>query len=189
MIENVTYKDDSGDIEIDISGEELLKRRADVDKGESEKTSGEFDIRGFEGDKAGLGDEESYEANKRERKLKTDLKRTNWHEARKATDVKHVCPVCGTRYWGRPNKRYCCDPCKEVAKKRRYRKNKRDIRDFKPHRGTGGEIYYKTENQVITFVPAFNADTRVRAKKYLEDTYSKEEAEKYYNQIKEVVRK
>jgi len=98
--------------------------------------------------------------------------------------------VCGTRYWGRPNKNYCGTPCKEIAKKRRQRKRKRDIRDFKPSRGKAGEVYYITEEEVITFVPAFHADTRARAKKYLEDTYEDtEKVNDYLEQVSEVIRK
>jgi predicted nucleic acid-binding Zn ribbon protein len=130
-----------------------------------------------------------------EKTLKTDLKRTGWHEARKATDVKHVCPVCGTRYWGRPNKTYCGTPCKEVAKKRRSRKKKRDIRDFKPYRGKAGEVYFMYINDKgiskITFIPAFNAETREQAIKYIDKTCfcSEEVKGSYIRQVNEVIRK
>ena len=188
MIEKVLYKE-SGDIVMDISGSEVLKRRADVAKSETEKVSGEFNVEGFEGHQAGLG---GLEGGEEEKALKHNLKRAGWKEAKKATDVKHVCPVCGTRYWARPNKNYCGIPCKEVAKKRRQRKRKRDIRDFKPRRGTAGEVYfmsYVKGKEVITFIPAFYADARSRAKKYIEDTYPPEFADDYYEQVKEVIRK
>ena len=174
----VKYNED-GSINIDnndIDNSELLAQRADVDINKE-----------FEGDRGGSGGMKGRE----EDILKHDKKRTNWKEpTHKATDVKHTCPVCGTRYWGRPNKNYCGTPCKEVAKKRRQRKRKRDIRDFKPTRGKAGEVYYKTKGDIITFVPAFHADSRERAKKYLEDTYEDTEQEyDYYDQVKEVILK
>ena len=164
-------------------------RRADVEKGETEKGSGEFDVKSHEGHRAGLG---GMERGEEEKKLKQDLKQTGWHEAKRPTDVKHQCPVCGTRYWGRPNKTYCGTPCKEVAKKRRQRKRIRDIRDFKPHRGTAGEVYFMYDNDGkngISFIQAFHADSRERAKKYLDETYTADKVEDYNEQVKEVIRK
>jgi len=178
MIEKVTYKE--GDIEIDLSGEELINNRADVNL-EPRKAPEVF----RNGRLGGI-------PGKEEDKLKSDLKRTGWNEARKATDVKHVCPVCGTRYWARPNKNYCGKPCKEVAKKRRYRKRIRDMKTFKVHRGTAGEVYFIYNNSKkngISFVPAFHADSRERAKKYLEDTYPADKVDDYFEQVKEVIRK
>ena len=193
MIEKVSYKE--GDIEIDISGAAELNKRADVDRRvdlePDEKTIGDVSIREFEGNKAGLGGLME-RGGKEEEKLKTDLKRTGWNEARKATDVKHVCPVCGTRYWARPNKNYCTTRCKEVQKKRRYRKRIRDIKTFKPNRGKAGEVYFMYDNKGkngITFVPAFHADSRERAKKYIEDTYPEDKVDDYFEQVKEVIRK
>jgi len=182
----VTYKEDSGSIEIDNT--ELLRDRADATM--DKRKAGERDFYNTTEIEAvgGLG---GIEHGEEEGKLRHDKKRTGWKEpSHKATDVKHVCPVCGTRYWGRPNKNYCGTPCKEVAKKRRQRKRKRDIRDFKPTRGKAGEVYFMTEKDVITFIPAFYADTRARAKKYLEETY--EDAEKvndYFEEVKEVIKK
>lgn len=180
MIEKVSYKE--GDIEIDLSGAELINNRADANLVPGKKPEVSGNLGGME-----HGSEEQ--------NLKTDLKRTGWNEARKATDVKHTCPVCGTRYWARPNKNYCGTPCKEVAKKRRYRGRKRAIRDFKPGRGKAGEVYfmsYPKGKEVITFVPAYYGDTRARAKKYIEDTYSTTEPEKvhdYIEQVNEVIKR
>ena len=109
MITNVTFKD-NGDIEIDNS--ELLDTRADMsDETEDLQNS---NIGGFN--------------SKIETDLKTHKKRLNWHEPQKekATHVLHVCAVCGTQYYGRPNKIYCDTPCKEIAKKRRQRERARD---------------------------------------------------------------
>ena len=178
MIEKVTYKE--GDLEIDITGSEIVGARADIElqHGKNPETFNNGGLGGIPG--------------KEEEKLKTDLKRTGWNEARKATDVKHVCPVCGTRYWARPNKNYCTTRCKEVQKKRRYRKRIRDIKTFKPNRGKAGEVYFMYDNKGkngISFVPAFHADTRERAKKYLEDTYPTDKVDEYNEQVKEVIRK
>lgn len=174
----VVYKE--GDIEIDNS--ELLGKRADIT---SEVKAQELIDKGGKLGSIEIGGSE-------EQTLKTDLKRTGWKEARRATDVKHICPVCGTRYWGRPNKNYCTIACKEVAKKRRQRKRKRDIRDFKPHRGHAGEIFIMCEvkgKEVISFIPAFYCDTRARAKQYIEDTYPEEVRDNYNEQVKEVLKK
>lgn len=179
MIKNVEYKE-NGSIDIDIDNSELLAGRADIRN--EVKAQDLIDPEGKFGGIAG----------KEEEKEKRDLKRTGWKEAKKPTDVKHTCPVCGTRYWGRPNKDYCSTPCKEVAKKRRQRKRKRDIRDFKPHRGTAGEVYYMTNvngKDVISFVPAFNADSRARAREYIDGCYPKDNVDNIMEQVKEVIRK
>lgn len=172
----VIYHSESGGIEIDNS--ELLAQRADADIDKE-----------FKGDRSGLGGM----TGKEEDKLKRDKGGAHWTEPRhKATDVKHKCPICGTNYWARPNKKYCGTACKEVAHKRRQRKRKRDIRDFKPHRGHAGEVHIMTEvkgKDVISFIPAFYADTRARAKKYIEDTYPEDVRDSYYEQAKEVIRK
>jgi predicted nucleic acid-binding Zn ribbon protein len=178
MIKNILYKD-NGSIDLNIDNTELLPERADIDN--SGKTPELLDF----GEVGGI-------PGKEEDKEKNDLKRTGWKEARKATDVKHVCPVCGTRYWGRPNKAYCGTPCKEVAKKRRSRKKKRDIRDFKPHRGKAGEVYFMFVNDKgiskTAFIPAFNAETKEQASKYIDKMCSEEIRGKCKQQVNEVIR-
>ena len=179
MIKGIAYKED-GSLDLDIDNTELLAGRADID---TEVKAQE--LLDKEGNLGGI-------VGKEEDKLKSDLKRTGWKEAKKATDVMHVCPICGTRYWGRPNKVYCSRPCKEVAKKRRQRKRKRDIRDFHPYRGKAGEVYFMSEvggKPVITFVPAFYADSLARAKQYIEDSYPEDKRDEYYQQVKELLRK
>jgi predicted nucleic acid-binding Zn ribbon protein len=175
MIRNVEFKANGS---IDIDNTELLPERADIDN--SGKNPELLDgIGGVPG--------------KEEEKERSDLKRIGWKESRKATDVKHVCPVCGTRYWGRPNKAYCGTPCKEVAKKRRSRKKKRDIRDFKPYRGKAGEVYFMYINDKgiskTAFIPAFNAETREQAHKYIDKMCHKEIRGKCKQQVNEVIRK
>ena len=175
MIEKVVYKE--GDIIIDNS--ELLGKRADMSNEPREQEL--VDNEGIGGIRG-----------KEEETLKRDFKSVGWKEARKATDVKHVCPVCATRYWARPNKNYCSERCKNVAKKRRQRKRKRDIRDFKPHRGTAGEIYIMCDvkgKQVISFVPAFHTENCARAKQYIKDTYPEDVRDNYMEQVKEVLKK
>jgi predicted nucleic acid-binding Zn ribbon protein len=187
MISKVEYKED-GSIDLDTSGEEELKKRADISKHSLDTKTGEFKLDPFSGHREGLG---GMEKGGEEQKFRNDLKRTGWKEAKKATDVKHKCPVCGTIYWGRPNKAYCGTPCKEVAKKRRSRKKKRDIRDFKPHRGKAGEVYFMYEDKgttKITFIPAFNADTRERAKQYIEKMCPEDKRDDYIQQVNEVIR-
>jgi predicted nucleic acid-binding Zn ribbon protein len=180
MISKVEYKED-GSIEIDNS--ELLGKRADIS---NEVNLGAQELINKDGKLGGL------DGGSEEQTLITDRKRTGWKEAKRATDVKHKCPVCGTIYLGRPNKAYCSTPCKEVAKKRRSRKKKRDIRDFKPHRGTAGEVYYMYEDKgvsKITFIPAYYADTRERAKQYIEKICPEDKRDDYIQQVNEVIRK
>lgn len=194
MIKKVKYNE-NGSIEIDNT--ELLGKRADVIITPKESLGGSSHaLAGRTAPNIEIADERSgglmKEGGEEEKQLKVDLKRTGWKESRKATDVKHACPVCGTRYWGRPNKNYCGIPCKEIAKKRRQRKRKRDIRDFKPHAGTAGEIYYMIPvkgRDAISFIPANFADTRIKAKGYIEERYSTEDAETILEQIKEVLKK
>jgi predicted nucleic acid-binding Zn ribbon protein len=173
MIKNVEVEE-NGSIDLIIDNTELLNKRADIDINDT-----------FDKERGGNGGMKG----NIETDLESDKKRLKWNEpTRKATDVRHKCPVCGTHYWGRPNKDYCTTRCKEVAKKRRSRKRMRDIRDFSPYRGKAGEVYFKDEKG-ITFIPAFNGDSRARAKKYLEDTYSDKDITSYYEQIKEVIKK
>ena len=177
MIDKVDYKE-NGSIDLEIDNSELLAGRADINNEVKAQNLLNNELGGIAG--------------KEEQKEKTDLKRTGWKEARSATDVKHKCPVCGTIYWARPNKAYCSTPCKEVAKKRRSRKKKRDIRNFKPHRGKAGEVYFMYEakgTNKITFIPAFNADTRERAKQYIENLCPEDERDDYIQQVNEVIRK
>ena len=179
MIKSIGYKENGSiDLDLGIDNSELLSGRADINNEVKEQNLLDNELGGIPG--------------KEENKEKTDLKRTGWKEAKKATDVKHKCPVCGTIYWGRPNKAYCGTPCKEVAKKRRSRKKKRDIRDFKPRRGTAGEVYFMYEIKgipKISFVPAFNAETRASAKEYIEKTCPEVSKDGSIQQVNEVIRK
>lgn len=172
----VTYEENGS---IDIDNTELLKGHADMSDEPGEQ---KLQTEGLGGD-----------TRKIERDLEQDKRKAKWIEPdRKPTDVLHICPICSTKYYGRPNKAYCTTRCKEVAKKRRQRKRVRDIRDFKSHRGTAGEVYFmedKNGKDGITFVPAFYADTRARAKKYIEDTYLADKRDDYFNQVKEVILK
>ena len=181
MIKNIEYKENGSiDLDLDIDNSELLGKRADISS-----EAGAHDLIDKEGNLGGIEGSE-------EKTLRSDRKRSGWNEAKKATDVKHKCPVCGTIYWGRPNKAYCGTPCKEVAKKRRSRKKKRDIRDFKPHRGKAGEVYFMYEDKgtsKITFIPAFNADTRERAKQYIEKSCPEDKRDEYIQQVNEVIQK
>lgn len=159
----ITYNED-GSIEVDNT--ELLNERADVENATAPL--------------GGVNSESTLNNNKR---------RVKWHEpTHKPTDVLHICPVCNTRYFGRPNKAYCSTRCREVAKKRRQRQHKREIRDFKPHRGKTGEVYFMSNSEKIAFIPATNAENRTKAKKYLEEAFP-DPGNDYYNQIKGVIRK
>jgi predicted RNA-binding Zn-ribbon protein involved in translation (DUF1610 family) len=102
MIKDIKYKE-NGSIDLNIDNSELLAGRADINNEVKAQNLLNNELGGIAG--------------KEEQKEKTDLKRTGWKEAHRATDVKHKCPVCGTIYWGRPNKAYCSTPCKEVAKR------------------------------------------------------------------------
>lgn len=175
--------------EIVVDNTELLTKRADVNVISFDP--GEEKVEGFVGDKSGLGGIME-EGGEEEEKLRRDLKRTGWHEASHVTEVSHVCPICGTRFRGRRNRIYCSPKCKEVGKKRKQRAKMYEIRDFKPKRGTAGQVYFMTEiegKDVIAFVPAFHADSRVRAKKYIEENYPKEKVDDYIQQVNMVIKK
>lgn len=174
MIEKVICNE-NGDLIIDNS--ELLSRRADMSD-EEEK---------LQNDELGGNNREA------EAKSIKDKKSLGWTEPDvKSLEVLHICPVCGTKFKGRTNRVYCSARCQKTSELRKYRQRKRDIRDFKPYRGTAGEVYFIYDNngkEGITFVPAFNADSRERAKKYLEDTYPGDKVDEYNEQVKEVIRK
>ena len=127
-----------------------------------------------------------------EKVLKQDIKRVKWTEPHMAKQVIHVCPVCNDVFKGRSNRIYCTDVCKHKANLRTYRRKVREYMNFKPHRGTVGEIYIMCThngNDIISFVPAYYADTRERAEKYIEDTYAEEVRDNYMEQVKEVLKK
>ena len=50
-------------------------------------------------------------------------------------------------------------------------------------------MYDESTKQGITFVPAFHADTRERAKRYIEEIYPADKADEYVEQVKEVIKK
>lgn len=162
----VKYNED-GSIEIDNG--ELLNDRADVENATAPL--------------GGINEESE---------LKRDKIRNHWSEpTHKPTDLLHICPICNVRFYGRPNKVYCMTSCKEIGKKRRQRQRKRDLRNFKPYRGKTGEVYFMcSDEKIISFVPAFNAESREKAKKYLDETHPTDKIDNdYYQQVKEVIRK
>jgi predicted nucleic acid-binding Zn ribbon protein len=111
MIERVSFNENDGSIDLVIDNSELLNERSDMSDEEEEKLQ--------DPNLGGRTDE---------KKIETDKKRLNWREPNKKqqTHILHVCPICGTQYYGRTNKLYCDTPCKEIAKKRRQRERKRN---------------------------------------------------------------
>ena len=178
MIKNIEYEK-NGSLVLVVDSTELLSGRADMsdEPGEQKLQREELGGNNF----------------KVESKLRKDKETLKWSEPDvKSLDVYHVCPICGTKFRGRTNRIYCCPRCKKTAEVRRYRKRKRDLRDFKPHRGHAGEVYILCDvkgKDVISFIPAFYGDTRARAKKYIEDTYPVDKVDNYFEQVKEVVKK
>lgn len=181
----VEYKNDV----IVIDNSELLWERADVSTLKEEDMGGEKEGR-HKVDVEGLGSIEH--GAEEEKQLKQDLKRTGWHEAKgKSLKILHVCPVCGVKFPGRRGKVYCSMKCKETGKKRNQRAKKREERDFKPHLGAAGEVYFMEHYEgkdVITFVPAFYATSRKEAEKYIDEHYMGKYVEEYKEQIREVIK-
>jgi hypothetical protein len=67
------------------------------------------------------------------------------------------------------------------------------MKNFKPHRGKSGEIYFiskgKDGRDSITFIPAFWSNSEERANKYIDEHYEGDKEKYYYKQqIKEVIR-
>ena len=183
---SVKYEDLDGGILIDNT--EILENRADMSISNIDKTG--IEVKPFEGHKAGLG---GLEHGEEENRLKADTLRTGWREPPRSLSVHHVCPICGTHFSGRTNRVYCCVKCKNVGKQRRLRKRHREDRDFKPYRGTTGEVYYRHDNSgkpEISFIPAFNAESRGKAKRYLESLYSEGgQRDDCIRQVNEVIKK
>lgn len=175
MRKRIEYIEEDGSIEIDNS--ELLAQRADMDD--------EIASQRLSNNELGC--------NNYDRELKHDKRRTNWHEPDVKTRlVIRTCPICNSPFKGRTNQIYCLPSCKAKANLRKYRAKQRLYRGFKPTRGLVGEIYFMATTHgkdVITFVPAYYADTRVRAKTYLLQTFPYKNVENYYAQVCEVLKK
>ena len=177
MIREVKYKED-GSIEIDNT--ELLNSRADIS---DEPGTSKLQESGLGGDNTEI-----------EEKLREDKKRTQWTEpTHTENEVVHICPVCGTKFWGRTNRIYCSKQCQETGKKRDLRAKKRKMRDFKPHRGKAGEVYFISEyknKETITFVPSLYAENREKAEKYIRENYADhKKLDDYVEQMKEAIKK
>jgi len=151
--------------EEDFRGEELLPQRADIN--EERSRTGEYkSTYGLGGQKTEL-----------DKKLEEDMKKTGWTEPTHERPIPHkVCPVCGTHFIGRPNQKYCSKRCRETAKKRAYRARERERKNFKPHRGSVGEIYILTRwrdgTLRETFIPADYCKTEEEAIAYIDRVFS-----------------
>jgi len=171
--------------EEDFRGEELLPQRADI----NEERTREGKYKGT----YGLGGQKS----ELDKKLEMDMKRTGWSEPHSKTEIPHkVCPVCGTHFIGKPNQKYCSARCRHTAKMRAYRARQRAKKNFKPHRGSVGEIYILTKwrdgTYRETFIPADYTKTEEEAIAYIERTFSdskKRDIEDYKEQVRELFRR
>lgn len=173
----VEWKEEDDSYEVGNS--ELLAGRADVEKtpktGEYKPTS------------EGLG---SIEHGEETQDLRGDLKRTGWVEpstAKRKGEIRHVCSICGTKFVGRANKKFCSPRCKKTSDMRAYRAKKKT---FKPHRGAAGEIYFKVidyeSREIITFVPAAYTDTLITAIDYVKKKHADApNLSNYVEQVKE----
>lgn len=166
----VEWKESDESYEVD--GSELLAQRADVMR---DKTTNE-----------GLG---SIEHGEETQELRQDIKGVGWVEpstAKRKGEKVHVCPICGIKFVGRPNKKFCSPRCKKTSDMRSYRA--KDLTKFKPHQGKSGEIYFKTEGaeQKITFVPAMYCDNLITAIDWLKKNY---EGDKYVGDYIEQVKR
>ena len=170
------------DEEDEYSGEELLAGRADINQ--------EQDRMGRYTSTYGLGGMET----DLDKKIRADEKRLGWSEPHKAKGIAKRCPVCGVIYRGRANQKYCSVRCRKTAEMRRYRAKKRELRDFKPHRGKAGEVYFMSypepNREEISFIPAIFALDRAAAEKYLRENFEGDpHLDDYIEQMKEVIKK
>jgi predicted nucleic acid-binding Zn ribbon protein len=110
-----------------------------------------------------------------------------WTEPHKAHPKDKVCINCGKPMPGvRPNRKFCCEKCRNTYGKRIRRKEARKIKDFKPHMGKEGQIYYMYEGK-IGFIPALWCDNRKRTEKYIKENYPAEVGKIVLEQVKEVM--
>jgi predicted nucleic acid-binding Zn ribbon protein len=183
---------DLGKIEGPMDTPDPFKKHADV-----VVKSGKMDVQ----DKEHLGDiprETSYIGTKEERqktgydperKLREHQKLTGWKGVHKPHPEDKVCLNCGKVMKGvRPNRKFCSEKCKNTYGKRQRRAQAREVKQFKPHMGKEGQIYYMI-NGKISFVPALWSDSKKRATKYVTERYEGKELEDILEQVKEVMGK
>ena len=183
----IIYNED-GSIDLEESRREAAEAEYDSD------VRGRADISDEPGPSKLATDELGGVKSPLEHKLEGDERRLKWTEPHsyKGGEVLHTCPICGTNFKGKTNKKYCCTGCRKIAENRRYQAKKRELRNFKPYRGKAGEVYFIAEvegREVITFVPAFYGDSRKRASEYIKENYPEDKTDDYIEQIKEVIRK
>jgi predicted nucleic acid-binding Zn ribbon protein len=112
-----------------------------------------------------------------------------WTEPHKAHPKDKVCLNCGKMMKGvRPNRKFCSDKCRKDYSQKGRRAVKKEIKQFVPHRGHEGQVYYMLNGQ-IKFVPALWCDTEKRAVKYVTERYEGKEQEEVVKQVKGVIGK
>jgi predicted nucleic acid-binding Zn ribbon protein len=110
-----------------------------------------------------------------------------WTEPHKPHPTDRVCLNCGKKMVGvRPNKKFCSENCRKRYSEKIKRTEKRAIRDFKPHRGPEGQIFYMYEGKVA-FIPALWAGKQSKAIKFVTDNIPEDKQALVIEQIKEVI--
>ena len=124
-----------------------------------------------------------------EKRLAKREKQMGWSEPTKAHPKDKVCLNCGKIMKGvRPNKKFCSDKCRKDYSQRGRRAEAKTVKQFKPHMGKEGQIYYML-NGKIEFIPALWCDSKKRCEKYIKDNITTEEQVSVLEQVQEVMKK
>jgi predicted nucleic acid-binding Zn ribbon protein len=168
---------------------EKLSKRADVHMTEKGKPEGgepgTYGIEVIEGGTIKPEEQKRLEGHMRGGK---ESDRPFWTEPHKAHPKDKVCLNCGKPMPGvRPNRKFCSEKCRNTYGKRIRRKEARDIKDFKPHMGKEGQIYYMY-NGVVGFIPALWCENIKKVERYIKANYPEEAQEVILEQVKEAMK-
>lgn len=132
-------------------------------------------------------------------------KRLKYHQA-KAIQKEHVCLYCGKKFTPkRKDAKFCCNSHRNMYNTRIRRKEAKRIKDFVPHRGKEGQIFFLAERTFevtnlkgknytstemeVDFIPMLWADTWKKADNYVKTNYPKEKYEEIMKQVEKVMPK
>lgn len=146
-----------------------------------------IDQKGEETDKYKVDERQGTHKTFEEKRIVKRERQIGWSEPHKAHPTDKVCLNCGKVMKGvRPNRKFCSDKCRKNYSKVASRRKERAIKEFKPHMGKEGQIFYMYKGE-IQFIPALWCDSRKRTEKYIKDHYPEDVGKIVLEQVKEVM--